>query len=242
MKHFYCTIPIILCALLCTITTIAQENKKHDLNSWWHIELDIEVHEKLELSIRESIRLENNSKQTKSIFTEFGVKYSPIKQIDIATKFRVINSKKKDHFDLNLRHNVDFSYKHPLNNFRFIHRIRYVNRNELGRRIAEGDDIVHQFRLLTSLAYKTKKSNFTPKIAAELFNRFVKNEPAIVEKIRLRLEGEYAFKKAGKIGFFFGYERYFNEPVLKNISIIGVNYNYTIKTWKKTDKTLQQDD
>lgn len=185
--------------------------------------------------MKESIRLKNNSSEINNIFTDVTFKYEPIKLIEIAAGFRFIQKKKKNDYQFDFRNNLDVSFKHKANDFKFKHRVRYTNKNELGVKISEGDEVNHELRFLTEFGYNIPKCKLNPYLNAELFNLFESGEKVVVDKIRLKLGANYDFDKAGSIGFFVGYERLFQEDELNNISIVGLNYNFGIKTWKKKD-------
>jgi hypothetical protein len=222
----------------------AQDDVDHfDFATWWDFGVDFKIHKQFEIGLNEEIRLVNNSSKIDQIFTDVELKYSPLEFMDIATGFRFLQEKKKNDYDITFRFTTDVVFKHSLNRFDLSHRLRYTNKNEFGISTAEGDELRHQLRFRTGVGYNIKNFKVDPKLDVEFFMHLNKGVEDRANRVRIRLSSEYAFKKAGELGFFVAYERYFHTDELENVSILGLEYTLEVKRKKKeVEKIINSND
>ncbi|MFK8013497.1 MAG: DUF2490 domain-containing protein [Marinicellaceae bacterium] len=216
-------------------TSVAQDDftiVTQDLESWTRIGLKYKINKNWSLALDQQLRLNQNSSLTDQIITDFGAKYKFNSGLYFGTVFRYIADKNNDEsFDNDFRFNFDIGYKHKIDRFSLNYRFRYQNKNEIGLKQSEGDEIDKVWRLKIGAEYNIKKWKLDPKFSTELFSDRTQPSDKLY-KLRLTLGTEYAFNKRNELGLFYRLERALNTTYPKTTFILGLNYTYTLKQKK----------
>jgi hypothetical protein len=234
-KHLICA--ILLC---CAISVVAQDGtyvEVRDLETWSTIKLEYKPNKKWTLGLEEQLRLKDNSSTVNEYFTQFEVGYKVLDNLELGGALRYIRENDDQGniqgYENHFRFHLDATYKYKFGGFRFNHRVRYQNKNELGLDEIDGDYVKHTLRFKTGFRYKIKNWKFDPKVSAEVFHRSEELEDNGFNKIRFTLGTDYKIKGAGKIGLFYRMENQLNVSYPKTTNIIGFKYTYTLKPKKK---------
>jgi hypothetical protein len=180
--------------------------------------------------------LKNNASVIDEYFGEFNVQRKLNKAFKIVSGLRFIrlndNTGNIQGYENHLRFNLDLSFNHKVKQLSLQYRLRYQNKNDLGRSKNEGDFANQKIRLKTSVKYNIKNWKLDPKFSAELYNRFEKNNlDNGFNKFRLSAGSSFKLKKIGKISLFYRFEKEFDVQNPKEINIISFKYSYTLKAF-----------
>ncbi|RKR08055.1 uncharacterized protein DUF2490 [Maribacter vaceletii] len=222
-------IPLMMLSFMC----FSQDEDNKDLESWTAINLKYKLNKKWAFNLEGQLRLKEDISEVSEYFSEFATAYTVFKGFKLGAGFRYIrendNVGNLQGYENHFRFNIDASYKHKIDDFSLKYRFRYQNKNELGISSSEGDYAKQNIRFKTSLEYNIGNWKLDPKVSAEIFNRFEKDEDSRFSKYRLTFGTEYKMKKIGTIGLFYRLEKELNQEVPKTTNIIGLKYTYTIK-------------
>lgn len=239
--------------ILITSTQAQDSTLIRDLETWSSATIAKKLFDKrIEVSLSEQMRLDNNSTRMSEYFTDFGVDAKVYKNFSVGFDYRFIKARSRqelignttDKLKPEQRFSVDVSYKNKFDRLQLSYRVRYQNRNFIGYKPADGDVSVIKYRLKVTAEYNIKKWKLDPYLAGEIF--YTKDQysmnyiPEITEtydisawqKYRFTLGTSYKFNKHFKISGFYRLEHQFgNYPFgynPKNWNIFGINLKYTI--------------
>lgn len=224
----------LLLSLMVVYSATAQDGSvtDRDFEIWSSASLSYKVSKVWKITLEEQLRLKTNASEIDQYFTEIGTEYELWKQFSIGLGLRY--SRKNDTkgniqgFEDRLRYNIDLGHKFAIERFDISNRLRFQSRNELGMTKEEGDITNNRLRLKTSIAYNIKKWKLDPKFSAEIFRLFEEGEEEEFDKFRLTLGTGYDFKKFGKVGVFYRFERDINTDQPKLSNILGLKYAYSL--------------
>jgi hypothetical protein len=199
-----------------------------DLEGWAAIGVQKTFFKKLSLSLKEDIRLEHNISELNQFYTQFDVKYTPIKLMYLEFGYRYIRDKEDEGYFNYGRYNLDLGVKHDIRRFSFDYRFRYQNKNEFDVSIEDGDYPEHYFRLKIESSYNIKKWKWDPEFSVELFRTYEKYTVPEFDNLRFTLGTAYEFKKLGKLSLFYRIDQEFNAPYPKTTSIIGTAFTFKL--------------
>ena len=166
-------------------------------------------------------------------FTQLGTDYKITKNFKVGTAARYIsendNTGSVQGYENYFRFQFDATYDHKVNDFSFVYRVRYQNKNELGE-----DDYANQYlRFKASIGYNIHNWKLDPEFSAEIFNHIEKGEVDGFNKYRLTIGTTYNMKKYGEIKLYYRYRKQMNTINPKITNIVGLGYTYTIKNQKR---------
>ena len=202
-----------------------------DLESWYTIEAKAKLTKNIRLDLAQSLRLDNNASTYQQAFTDFSARYRLAKSWNVKSGFRLINEA-KEASTKHLRYFVSTTAKYKLSDFTLYHRLMYTNRNELGLSKDAGDDHIKNLRFKTGAKYGIKNWKLDPTASIEIFRRYQDGEVGW-NKVRFKLGTELDLKEFGELGAFYAIEKEFGRSIQPTNYIIGLNYSYTFKLYKK---------
>lgn len=237
MKQIKAYITLIALLILGINTVFSQEGQYievRDLETWTSAEVNLKINKTWSFGLQEQVRLDNNSTELKSFFTEFTTKYKLSKNIELGTGLRFTNKndnegkiQENEHY---FRYHFDASFKHKINRFDFKYRLRYSNSNERNVDKLSGDIPVQYFRLKTSVGYNIKNWKLDPEFSGEIFNKYIYNGQSNgLDYFRLTIGSSYKTKSFGKIGLYYRMEKEISSFYPKTTNIIQLKYIYTFK-------------
>ena len=206
-----------------------------DLETWASAGLKLKFNNKFAITLDQGLRLRENSTTTDQVLTDFGLKWSPIKQLQFGFGSRYILDRGSNGInDNDFRWNLDAAFKHEVKRFEFKYRLRYQNKNELGISKAEGDESKNYLRFKAGVDYNIKGIKLKPFISTEIF-RHLSSTDGSFDNWRYTIGADYDLKKFGEVGVFYRMERELNDPYPKTTNIVGLSYVFTLK-FKKDEK------
>lgn len=218
--------------ILLVQVTWAQDDQR-DFESWTSAELKYKPSKRWRTGVELQMRLKDNSSVIDGYFAEFTGGYEIFKNFDAGLGFRFIrkndNTGAVQGYENYGRIHADVRFKHKIDRLNLGYRLRYQNKDELGVSNENGDFADQYIRLKVGTEYDFKKWKFDPQLSAEIFHHSEKNEENEFNKFRITFGTDYKFKKAGKIGLYYRYEKEINTTDPRSTDILRIRYIYTLK-------------
>jgi hypothetical protein len=204
-----------------------------DFGSWYSVGVDYTLKKKLNFGVEYHMRFRENSDVMDINFTEVNLDYKLFKKFHIGGAVRFIdendNQGGKQGIRKHFRFQFDTSYKYDIQRFTVSHRFRYQNKNEFGALADENEVPAEVLRFKTGIDYNIRKWPLDPEFSAEIFNRGNVDNSREFSKYRLTFGTSYKWKKFGKFGINYRYERSLIDGNLPmNLNIIELKYRYSI--------------
>lgn len=215
-----------------TSTSISAQND-NDLEGWSAVELNLKATKKLSFSVAEHLRFRNDISTVKNYFTQIKVNYEILKNLELGAGVRYITKNDdvggQQGYDPFFRYQFDAAYRHKIEKVDLFFRLRYQNKNQLGRSESEGDVAKEFIRTRFGVGYKIKPLKLTLRVFAEHFNqptnsRIEQNET----RMRYTLKLNRRFKKIGAFTVFYGIQNNSVGDVKTKKSFLGLKYAYKI--------------
>lgn len=217
--------------LLINCSLLAQDNS--DFGSWFSVGVDYTFKKKLNLGAEYHMRSRDNSEVMDAYFTEINLIYKLFKKFKVGGAVRFIeendNQGRTQGIRRFYRFQFDASYKYDIERFTIGHRLRYQNKNEFGVLEDPNDVPTEVIRFKTSIDYNIRKWPLDPEFAAEIFNRGNEDNSREFTKYRLTFGTSYKWKKFGKFGINYRFERSLRQGSFPmNLNIFELKYRYSI--------------
>jgi len=245
IKHFF-SFSVLFALMISTLVNAQDSIVTSDFEAWAGITVQKSfLDKKLDLSLTQEFRFDDNSSHLDNYFTQLGGRYEIIDGLKIGGAYRFIRNNRNSGYRNEHRFNADVSYKHQVNQFTLNYRFRYTNHNLIGVTRSEGDYATHKYRLRIKVKYNIKNWKLDPYLSIEGFLAQETNEFNYVEsitetnkvvgfeKLRYTLGTSYKFAKFFEIGAFYrieqGFKSYPNNYNLSTIYYIGglnLNFNF----------------
>lgn len=216
-----------------------------DFATWSKVKAGGELVKKLELSVEQQVRLDENSTRVKESFTEVGIKYDLPKGFDVAAAYRLgFEPEQAGGLETVHRYNIDLSYSEKLWKIKAKLRSRFQhspNASLFNERLEPNEDpIIVRFKL--SVSYDDIKK-WTPGLEYEVFVNTKALEGNLVNKFRYRAFLEYKISKRHEVGAFYMLQTAYGNGLPNFDSILGINYAYSWKRpkWGKKKKKGKKD-
>jgi hypothetical protein len=208
--------PFCLCFFLFLIFICSRGHaQEKDFQTWNSIGLKKSITKKLDLTLSQELRLRYNSTRLRTSFTDIGLNYEVINNLDVGISYRFIISPGA----VAHRAYSDVSYKYSLNKWSFQARIRYQHQVEINT-FAK-----NYFRPKVTIDYNINKK-WEPYISAELFYRAAYYKGDLFDEYRLSAGIAYDFNKRHSIKGFYLLNQEFNVNAADEDHVAGVSYEY----------------
>ena len=209
----------------------AQDNR--DFETWTSAEFRYRPTKKWRIGLEAQLRLKENSSEIDGYFSELVGGYEIFKGFRTLLGFRFIrrndNMGRIQGYENFVRLHLDAVYKHEVDRLGLNYRFRYQTRDELGVTNENGDFADHTLRLKIGSEYNFRKWKLDPQLSAEIFHHSERNKEDGFDKFRITFGTEYKFKKAGRLGLFYRFEKEINKTNPASTDIIRIQYVYTLK-------------
>ncbi|AOR26233.1 conserved hypothetical protein (DUF2490) [Formosa sp. Hel3_A1_48] len=222
---------LILMLLLVVNSVDAQIS--NDLEGWSAVELNLKATKKLSFSVAEHLRFRNDISTVKNYFTQIKVNYEILKNLELGAGVRYITKNDdvggQQGYDPFFRYQFDAAYRHKIEKLGLFFRLRYQNKNQLGRSESEGDVAKEFIRTRFGVGYKIKPLKLTLRLFAEHFNQ--PNNSKIEQsetRMRYTLKLNRRFKKIGAFTLFYGIQNNSVGDLKTKKSFLGLKYAYKI--------------
>lgn len=204
-----------------------------DYGYWYSVGVDYTFKKKLNLGAEYHIRAKDNSEVMDAYFTEINLIYKLFKKFKVGGAARFIeendNQGRTQGIRRFFRFHFEARYKYDIERFTISHRLRYQNKNEFGVLEDPNDVPSEVIRLKTSIDYNIRKWKLDPELAVEIFNRGNDDNSREFSKYRLTFGTSYEWKKFGKFGFNYRFERsLIGGRTPMNLNIFELKYRYSI--------------
>ena len=218
--------------LLLVVNSVDAQND-NDLEGWSAVELNLKATKKLSFSVAEHLRFRNDISTVKNYFTQIKVNYEILKNLELGAGVRYITNNDdvggQQGYDPFFRYQFDAAYRHKIEKVDLVFRLRYQNKNQLGRSESEGDVAKEFIRTRFGVGYKIKPLKLTLRVFAEHFNqptnsRIEQNET----RMRYTLKLNRRFKKIGAFTVFYGIQNNSVGDLKTKKSFLGLKYAYKI--------------
>ena len=222
---------LILMLLLVVNSVDAQIS--NDLEGWSAVELNLKATKKLSFSVAEHLRFRNDISTVKNYFTQIKVNYEILKNLELGAGVRYITKNDdvggQQGYDPFFRYQFDAAYRHKIEKLGLFFRLRYQNKNQLGRSESEGDVAKEFIRTRFGVGYKIKPLKLTLRVFAEHFNQPTNSKIEQSEtRMRYTLKLNRRFKKIGAFTVFYGIQNNSVGDVKTKKSFLGLKYAYKI--------------
>lgn len=205
----------------------------NDLELWSSAKFQYKHNKYWKFGLEEQLRLKNDISEIGQYFTQLTSKYELENNLGFGLGLRFIQKNdtkgKIQGYEPHFRIHFDASYKHKIKQISLKYRLRYQNKNEIGVTPSDGDFPKQHVRFKAGFDYNFKQWKLDPMVAAELFHRFVKDEENRFNKYRFTFGTEYKFKKIGKFGLFYRYEKEINSVFNFAFHIFELTYTYSLE-------------
>lgn len=218
--------------LLLVVNSVDAQND-NDLEGWSAVELNLKATKKLSFSVAEHLRFRNDISTVKNYFTQIKVNYEILKNLELGAGVRYITKNDdvggQQGYDPFFRYQFDAAYRHKIEKLGLFFRLRYQNKNQLGRSESEGDVAKEFIRTRFGVGYKIKPLKLTLRVFAEHFNQPTNSKIEQNEtRMRYTLKLNRRFKKIGAFTVFYGIQNNSVGDVKTKKSFLGLKYAYKI--------------
>ncbi|MDX2362595.1 MAG: DUF2490 domain-containing protein [Crocinitomicaceae bacterium] len=245
IKHLS-KVPVLIALLMSSFVNAQDSLVTSDFEAWAGITLQKSFFDKkLDLSLTQEFRFDDNSSHLDKFFTQLAGKYEIIDGLSIGLGYRYIRNRRNSEDRNEQRFHADVSYKHKVDRLTLNYRFRFQNRNELGRNKSEGSFASNKYRLRIKAKYNIKNWKFDPYISIEGFFGQERNSLDYVEsvvdfenisgfeKLRYTIGTNYKVAKFLDIGIYYrieqGFKSYPNNYNLSTLFYIGgLNLNFNL--------------
>ena len=218
--------------LLLVVNSVDAQND-NDLEGWSAVELNLKATKKLSFSVAEHLRFRNDISTVKNYFTQIKVNYEILKNLELGAGVRYITKNDdvggQQGYDPFFRYQFDAAYRHKIEKVDLFFRLRYQNKNQLGRSESEGDVAKEFIRTRFGVGYKIKPLKLTLRVFAEHFNQPTNSKIEQSEtRMRYTLKLNRRFKKIGSFTLFYGIQNNSVGDLKTKKSFLGLKYAYKI--------------
>lgn len=210
-------------SLFSILFSLASFSQRNDFGLWTEITLEKKISPRWEISLTESIRLNENSTRLNQHYTHLSGTYKISKALSVSLAYR--NSQRFD-FDqtIDYRHRLQLeaAYKRKLGHLGIEVQERFQIRYDNIQREADWEIPQIYYRTRFTLDYDLD-SRFSPFASAELFL----NQSLFLDNIRLRAGLDYEFNKKNSIRVYYMIDQdlQVNDPL--RLYVLGLNYKFS---------------
>ena len=206
-----------------------------DLETWSRLGIEYKFNKNWRVELDQGLRLKQNSSTVDQIFTQFSIKWKPVKQLTFVIGGRYIKDQGGNGlFDNDFRFQTDASYKHKVKRLILKYRLRFQTKNEIGLSIDDGDYNKNYLRFKFKLNYNIKNWQLDPYFSTAVFRDLTRYTGSF-DTWRFTVGTAYNFKKFGELETFYRMERELGPTYPKTTNIIGLNYQFSFKKLNKND-------
>jgi len=201
---------------------------QEDFQLWTEFSVSKKI-KKIEFTIAEEFRFNQNISEIEQFYTDFGVGFKVNKFLDLGVNYRFssnhiyIKQYKNSH-----RFNIDAKFNFKKKRLSSYFRIRYQTEINDFLYVPTDDFFSNKIRNKINLKYDIKKTNLTPFATFETFTDVDNTNYFNISKIRCTLGFGFNKKIFKGISIYFRLQQTYSLKMNQNDYIIGVGYNFDL--------------
>jgi hypothetical protein len=203
--------------------------QQSDFQFWPQVQIGYNLNDRFKLSLEEEVRFRENVSQVKKELTDLGITYKINKTLRVSINYRLeLTFKNPDEGEWRSGLYADIMFRQKIQRFQFDYRCRFQSpRIESISEVSTLDQwLINRHK--AGLQYDIKGIPLIPKIEAEIFVPFSKQEPLFIEAYRLWAGLAYSINKKNEISLRFGIEQEVNVADPWRAYVLGVGYSLDI--------------
>ena len=217
--------PALFVSLLFSASVKGQVN---DAGLWTSVKVETKIYKKLNASILQEFRFNENITELGGLYTEAGMDYKINKHFQVETNYRFSQKRKvENYYSIRHRFNIDLKYNKKLKPFEFKYRIRFQDQYEDIGRSKDGGVPDYYLRNKLSLQWDLKKA-YTPYVSVELYSPLNYPRFNTFDNIRTTAGIEYAFTKHHTIDLYYMIHKEVNVSKPYSYFVVGIGYVYKL--------------
>ncbi len=200
----------------------------NDAGLWTTFKLEAKVVKKLNASILQEFRFNENITELGAFFTEAGLEYKINKHFKVEANYRFTQRRKvENYYSYRHRFNFDLKYSKKIKPFELKYRIRFQDQYKDIGRSDDGGVVEYYLRNKLNLQWNLNKA-YSPYVSLELFSPLNYPRYAVFDNIRAMAGMEYAFSKHHNLDLYYMIQKEVNVSRPETYFIIGVGYAYKL--------------
>lgn len=200
--------------------------QQSDFQFWPQVQVGYNLSDRFKLSLEDEVRFRENVSQVKKELTDVGIAYKLNKALRFGITYRLeLTFKNPDESTWRSGLYADIMFRQKMQRFQFDYRLRFQSaRIESISDVSTLDEWMIN-RHKASLQYDIKGIPLIPKVEAEIFIPFSKQEALMINGYRLWAGLAYAVNKKNEISLRFGVEQEVNVADPWRAYILGIGYS-----------------
>lgn len=217
--------PVFFAGILYSFPIKAQVN---DAGLWVSVNAEAKVIKKLNATISQEFRFNENITELGAAFTDFGIQYKLSKQWRISANYRFIQRRKvEDFYSLRHRFYFDVKYDNKISSFGYSWRMRVQDQLADIHRAADGGVPEYFLRNKFNVDLDTKKA-YSPYLSIELFSSLNYPRRDLFSGVRYVAGIEYLLSKHHKVDFYYMIQKELNVKNPQTDFVLGLGYYYKL--------------
>jgi hypothetical protein len=199
-----------------------------DAGLWTSIGFELKVTNKVNATLSQEFRFNENITELGTFFTDAGLGYKINKYFQISANYRFVNKRRiDDSYSPRHRLYIDLKFQKKLKPFVFQFRTRLQDQYADIGRASDGGIAEYYSRNKLSIKYDLDKS-YTPYLAVELFSPLKYPRQYFFDDIRAAAGAEYVLNKHHSFDFFYMIQKQLNasNPLMDFIAGVGYIYKF----------------
>jgi hypothetical protein len=200
----------------------------NDAGLWTTFKLEAKVVKKLNASILQEFRFNENITELGAFFTEAGLEYKINKHFQVEVNYRFTQRRKvEDYYSYRHRFGVDVKYSKKIKPLELKLRSRLQDQYADIGRSDDGGVAEYYLRNKIGVNWDTKKA-YTPYFSVEFYSPLNYPRYAVFDNIRTMAGVEYAFSKHHKLDLYYLVHKELNVSLPTTYFVVGLGYTYKI--------------
>lgn len=200
----------------------------NDAGLWTSVKVETKLIKKLNASILQEFRFNENITELGAFYTEAGLDYKINKHFQVEVNYRFSQKRKvENYYSTRHRFSIDLRYSKKLKPFELKYRIRFQDQYEDIGRSEDGGVAELYLRNKLSLQWDLKKA-YTPYVSVELFSPLNYPRYYAFDNIRSTAGVEYAFTKHHKLDLYYMIHKEVNMSQPYTYYVVGIGYVYKL--------------
>lgn len=211
----------------CFVVNVRAERDACDFASNIEVGVSKKFFKRLELSFKESVSFDNNSRRLDKISSKVDVSYAIVRKIfKVGVSYYAISKHREENYFFNQRFQGYTNLKFSAHRFSFAWRSRF----QASYRPEKSVEKIwkNYWRNALTISYKVPKIPLTPSVSAEVFYRVNDYKGNKVDQMRYEGALKYEFNKKNALKVYYQFKDNFNVKSPEDVSTVGVAYQLSL--------------